>query len=199
MAKIADENSKVFVKHAVDCYSPPKRLYIHYKHFKNDMCYYSTQPKGYFYNINIDKWMLYDGYKREPVSWNKFFNEQIEINKTIKVTSCHLNMALRTNIMKKINLPTIPKNRGIDGYILKNICNIIKIRPEQTKIVFTDDEIDKNNWKYSLDTDGYNNISSRDMFYFKKKVHWYIPQQNYKLNKIHSTIRYMIQRNIQNK
>ena len=73
MSKIADKNSKIFVKHAVDCYSPPKRLYIHYEHFKNDMCYYSTQPKGYFYNIKSDKWMLYNGYLREPVSWESIF------------------------------------------------------------------------------------------------------------------------------
>ena len=65
-------------------------------------------------------------------------------------------MALRTKFMRKIELPDNPKNRGIDGYILKNLCVLINTRPETAKIVFTDDEIDKDNWKYSIDTDGYN-------------------------------------------
>ena len=159
IAKISDSKSKIFVKHAVDCYSPPKRLFIHYEHFKNDNCYYSTQPKGYFYNIKGDSWMLYNGYKREPVSWNENFEQKIEISEGIKVTGCHLNMALRTDIMKKIELPKMPKKAGIDGFILFNLCTLIQIRPEEKKIVFTDDEIDSENWKYSLDTDGYNNIS----------------------------------------
>ena len=190
MAKIADKNSKIFVKHAVDCYSSPKRLYIHYEHFKNDTCYYSTQPKGYFYNIKSDKWLLYNGYLREPVSWNPYFEKQVEINKDIKVTACHLNMALRTKFMRKIELPDNPKNRGIDGYILKNLCVLINTRPETAKIVFTDDEIDKDNWKYSIDTDGYNNISKRSTHYSNYTVKWYIPQPkyDYKLNKIHNEI-----------
>ena len=174
IAKYADNNSKIFVKHAVDCYSPPKRLYIHYEHFKNDMCYYSTQPKGYFYNINDDKWMLYDGYKLEPVYWDKYGPSKIQFldskytnDISIKVRGCHLNMALRTNIMRKIPLPIEPKRAGLDGYILYNISILTKIRPEETKIVFTDDDIDNNNWKYSLDTDGHNNISNRISSYYK--------------------------------
>ena len=166
IAKIADNNSKIFVKHAVDCYSSPKRLYIHYEHFKNEMCYYSTQPKGYFYNIKKNKWLLYDGYKLEPIKWNeygerklKYLNDNFKDNKNIKVRGCHLNMATRTELVKKLSFSKNPLRSGIDSYLLSEICKIIKKRPEEEKIIFTDDEIDKDNWKYSLDTDGFNNIS----------------------------------------
>ena len=184
IAKISDKNSKIFVKHAVDCYSSPKRLYIHYEHFKNDMCYYSTQPKGYFYNIKTDQWLLYDGYKLEPISFtdnNKWIRLSIKNinNPNIIIRGCHLNMALRTNIMKMISFSEKPKRSGLDAYILNNISKIINIRTDQKKIIFLDDEIDTNNWKYSLDTDGYNNISSRQSNYYNKdkvnKNNWYIP------------------------
>jgi hypothetical protein len=160
IASMADKDSKIYVKHACDCYSPPKRLFIHYENFKNDMCYYSTQPVGYFYNILTNKWMLYNGHILEP--------------KNIK--GCHLNMALRTEIMKKINLPPQPKRSSIDNYILTHMYNLLP-HLKNKQIVFTDEEVDKNNYKYSLDTDGYNNISL-----LRKKIYnndlqkkWIIP------------------------
>ena len=184
----SDNNSKIFVKHACDCYSSPNRLSIHYKHFKNSMCYYSTQPKGYFYNIINKKWMLYDGYKIEPINWNKYGVSKKKIldsnfidNPNIKIRGCHLNMALRTDIMKKINLPFKPLKSGLDGYILKNMISIIDLRPEENKIIFSDDEIDKDNWEYSLDTDGYNNISlTRRLLYEipENNKKWCIPISN---------------------
>lgn len=177
MAKISDVNSKIFVKQAVDDYSSPKRLHIHYEHFKNDMCYYSTQPKGYFYDITNNKWLLYDGYKREPVSWNALFDEQVEPNEDVKVSGQHLNMALRTGLVKKIMFPIIPKNKGVDGYVFKSMVSMTNYRPETTKIIFTDDEIDPENWKRSLCTDGFNHISvSRTKLYTTQTVKWYIPQ-----------------------
>ena len=168
---MSDKHSKVFVKHAVDCYSSPKRLYIHYKHFKNKDCYYSTQPKGYFYNINKNKYFFYNGVRIEPYNWQNYFHKnniisrKISNNKSIIYRGCHLNMALRTDIMKKVKLSINPKRAGLDGYILYQIFNIINIIPSEKKIIFTDDEIDKDNWKYSLDTDGYNNISNRNDSY----------------------------------
>lgn len=153
MSKIADKNSQIFVKHACDCYSPPKRLYIHYEHFKNPECYYSTQPKGYFYNILIDKFFLYNGYLSKKHGTLK------------KITNPHLNMALRTELMKNITLPHKPKLTGIDNYIygqiaLKNI----------NKIILVDNTIDPDNWKYSLDTDGYNLISIKRSKGYVKKI-----------------------------
>ena len=173
MARVADKNSKIFVKHAVDCYSTPKRLYIHYEHFKNEMCYYSTQPKGYFYNINLDKWLLNLGYKFEPINsfsygpWKiNYLDDNYIDDPTISVRGCYLNIALRTNVMKLIPFSTEPKRSGLDEYILSNMSSIIGYRPEETKIVFTNDEV-YDNWKYSIDIDGHNNISSGDNFYKK--------------------------------
>ena len=180
IAKISDKNSKIFVKHAVDCYSSPKRLYIHYEHFKNDMCYYSTQPKGYFYNISENTWLLYDGYKLEPIKWNKYGEGNLKYldskyvnDPNILVRGCHLNMATRTQLVQKLSFSKLPLRSGIDSYLLSEICKMIKKRPEENKIIFTDDEIDKENWKYSLDTDGYNNISNFRFEIYKKSKYDY--------------------------
>jgi hypothetical protein len=81
MALISSDSSTVFVLHAVDCYSPPKRLKIHNEHFKNKGCFFSTQCKGLFYNCKNKKKIFYNGYLREK---KKNF-----------LVSNHLNMALR--------------------------------------------------------------------------------------------------------
>lgn len=179
MAKIADENSKIFVKHAADCYSPPNRLFIHYENFKNDMCYYSTQPKGYFYNIKLKKYFLYNGINIEPYNWKSWYRtrkltyqDNNIFNWNIIFRGCHLNMALKTKIMKKIPLPYKPLRAGLDGYILYQMTKITSKNPEVEKIIFTDDEVDKDNWKFSLDTDSFNNISmsrSNAYTYYDKK------------------------------
>ena len=152
ISKYADDSSKIFVKHACDCYSPPKRLYIHYEHFKNPDCYYSTQPKGYFYNILTDKFFLYNGYlsKRYGILKN--------------IINPHLNMALRTELMKTVPLPHKPKLVGIDNYIYGYIA-----LKNKNKIICVDNSIDPDNWKFSLDTDGYNIISiKRRLGYIKR-------------------------------
>lgn len=161
IANYADSNSKIFVKHACDCYSPAKRLYIHYEHFKNPNCYYSTQPKGYFYNIITKKYFLYNGYKD-----NRNIIGHIKDPKN-RITTPHLNMALRTEDMRRITLPDEPLLAGIDKYIF---ITLLKNKPSDQKIIYTDDEIDPNNWKGSLDTDGYNNISLPRRKYYKKDV-----------------------------
>ena len=177
MGKIADTNSKIFVKHAVDCYSPPKRLYIHYEHFKNAECYYSTQSRGYFYNIKEDKYFLYDGIKIEPYNWNKYAKKNYNIllcnkpiNKSITYHSCHLNMALRKQTITSLKLPKYPINSGIDGYIIFSLYISLNLHPEDKKIIWNDSEVDKDNWCQSLDTDGYNNISLARKKYYHKKI-----------------------------
>ena len=172
ISKCADKNSKIFVKHANDDYSPPKRLSIHYEHFKNDNCYYSTQRKGYFYDIKTDKWMLYDASNYD-------------------VSKNHLNMALRTSLMRKIPLSEKPLRSCIDSYIFKNLVKLNDLNPNKEKIIFNDDEIDSNNWKSGLFTDGFNTISKgRRLFYKSKetviqkkgKAHKFmseVPNQNY--------------------
>jgi len=174
MSKFADINSKIFVKQSADCYSTPKRLSIHYEHFKNNNCYYSTQSKGYFYNINLQKYFFYDGMRIEPYNWKGYYKaNNLQYNNTknntnVLIRGCHLNMALRTREMRKVPLPPTPKRAGLDGYILYHITKIINISPEEQKIIFNDSENDQENWKYSLDTDGHNNISwSRSSAYIK--------------------------------
>lgn len=138
IAKIASSESKVYVMHATDCYSPPKRLITHWEHFQNKECFLSTQPKGVFYNIINGKTILYNG---------------------SNVRKTHLNMAWRTNDIKK--LPYTNINRNVDGYVINHIGKFNKNN------IFYDDT---DNWKYSLDTDGYNNISlHRRKFYNLKK------------------------------
>jgi len=145
MANDADPQSRIFVKQAVDDYSPPNRLRIHYEHFKNPDCYYSTQLRGYFYNIITGKYCFYDGTKKQKQKKTTTLN--------------HLNMALRTLILRSIPLPEKPLLSSNDTYIFKTMIKMIGIDPQKNKIVFTDDEIDPNNWKNGFFTDGCNIIS----------------------------------------
>jgi len=176
IAKIADKNSKIFVKHAVDCYSPPNRLNIHYQHFKNKDCYYSTQSKGYFYNIKDNKYFLYDGIQIEPYNWknyakkNDYILSDRSINKLFSFRSCHLNMALRIDNIINLKLPNNPIKSGIDGYIIFSLFKSLNLHPEDKKIIWNDSEIDKDNWYKSLDTDGYNNISLERKKYYDMKI-----------------------------
>ena len=187
MTKMADKNSRILVKHAADCYSSLNRLNIHYQNFKNDDCYYSTQPKGNFYCPKLDKYFLYDGKKIEPYNWykkalsfinnstlqnsimeNADWNSLIKFNKNTKIRTAHLNMALDINIVKKITIPKVPIFKGIDSFLISCILLIANKDLGKKKIIYTDDEIDKDNWKYSLDTDGYNSISLSRKTYYEK-------------------------------
>lgn len=150
IAELTSDTSKVYVMHATDCYSPPKRLYIHYKHFKYSDCYFSTQVKGLFYHLVTKNKIIYDGYTKEN---NK---------KYIKQT--HLNMALRTTDMKQITIS--PLKRNIDGYIKKFIMSNNNLK--EHSYIYIDSDIDKENWKYGVDTDGMNNISLKRSNFYKK-------------------------------
>ena len=190
MAQLADKNSRIFVKHATDDYSSSKRLYIHYEHFKHKNCYLSTQPKGYFYNIIDDNYMLYDGNMLEPVYWDKFGHWKIKHldsnytnNPSVLIRSNHLNMAHNVSIIKNIQLPVLPLRSGVDGYLFKHMTKLTNKRSEEEKIIFTDDEIDKENWCNSLFTDGFNNISQdRRNYYKKQKYPHFIPIEKNKIN-----------------
>lgn len=161
MANIA--KSQIYVMHAADCYSSPYRLYIHYQHFKNKDCYYSCQPKEYFYNILSNKFLLYDGWEFQKTLSDVNF-----------MTVCSPNMATRTQDVQTI--PIVNKNKGIDGYIIRYIQEKNKIDFNKYKYIYTDEEIMKDNYAMSLDTDGLNTISvSRKKFYQQQdKIKWYI-------------------------
>lgn len=150
ISKQASATSKIFVLQASDCYSSPLRLHIHHTHFKNKNCLFSTQPKGVFFNILNRKQMLYNGYNID----GKLLHRN------------HLNMAMRTVDMKRI--PSVTKNKGIDNYILSHIKELHKKGKNTTGFIFADNTVDSENWKYSIDTDGYNNISMIRKRYYKE-------------------------------
>ncbi len=183
IGKLSARTSKVYVLQAADCYSPPKRLYIHNRHFQNRKCYFSTQVKGLFFNLINKKAILYNG--------------RIRDKKRKYVTSNHLNMALRTPDMRRIK--PIKKNRGIDRYIRESIVKIHRIKP-LGKYIFTDGEIDKNNWKYGFDTDGCNNISlrRRKLYGIKGVNRYFVPFKGYSKKYGHRGIKRYIPKNVIN-
>jgi len=65
-----------------------------------------------------------------------------------------LNMSARTDCMR--NLPLSDRASCVDGWLVKNI------NPQK---VFVDDS---NNWKFGVDTHGYNNISKKRSKFFNK-------------------------------
>ena len=140
-SNLSSVSSKIFVIQEANFYSSPKRLYIHYEHFKNDNCYVSTQPLGLFYNLHTKDIIFYDGYK-------------IDYNNKLFFLSNHLNMAVRTSDIKQIKNNIA--NKKVGRYIKKSIMTLNKINILD-KYVYTDDEIDPNNWKYSLSTYESNN------------------------------------------
>ena len=145
MAREASITSKIYVLHATDCYSSPKRLHIHYHHFQNKDCYLSTQPKGLFYNILTEEKILYNG--------NWAYGKK-----------AHLNMAYRTSFMRSIP-ESVELPRYIDSYLYDYFSNEFNLTRDN---IFYDATTCPDNWKYSIDTDGYNCISlSRRQFYTK--------------------------------
>ena len=88
-------------------------------------------------------------------------------------------MALRTHDMRRIR--SIRKNKGIDRYIRTSIVRMHKINPNR-KYIFTDAQIDKNNWKYGFDTDCCNNISlrRRRLYNIRKPTKNFVPYRRYR-------------------
>ena len=149
--KIADINSKIFVMQASDDYSPPKRLYIHNEHFKNPNCIISSQPICVFYNIKNKKYMLYNALKTNT-----------------RYTHTQPNMAYNiTNIKKYVNTKTPKFNKDINGHILKCILKGIGIDKDNH---LQDIDINGDNWKYGICTDGINTISLNRFDIYDKTI-----------------------------
>lgn len=143
IAWMSSNNSKIFVLHAIDDYSPPKRLYIHHEHFKNNQCILSQQKKGIFYNICTAQIILFDGNLKDKIGGG-ILN--------------HLNLAFKINDIKKI-IP-INKNNAIDTYLRTSVETINKISFDNNKeFILIDESLDMENWKYGFFTDGKNTIS----------------------------------------
>lgn len=147
MAKEADKNSRIFVIHYPEDYSPPKRLYIHYEHFKNKDCYISTQFLGLYCNLKDGSEIFYYGINKEKKN-SQFFTQQ------------HLNLAVMTKDI--LRLKRIYIVNGLEFYIRNYIGRLHGTNFYDKKHIFTDFEIDKNNWKYGFFTDGANGILDID-------------------------------------
>jgi hypothetical protein len=77
-------------------------------------------------------------------------------------------MALRTPDMRRI--PTRDLTRYIDTYIREQVARLHprEIKANKANYILHDDAIDSENWKYSLDTDGMNQISLYRAAFYKK-------------------------------
>ena len=143
ISKIADKNSKIFVMHASDDYSPPKRLHIHNEHFKNSKCVISSQPICVFYNVKSKQYILYNALKTKT-----------------RYTHTQPNMAYNIiNVQKYVTTKTPKFNKYIDGHILNCILNGLGINQLDKHNHLQDIDIDSENWKYGIFTDGFNTIS----------------------------------------
>ncbi len=141
IAKEVSDSSKIYVLQSADDYSPSHRLHIHYLHFQDETCFFSNQGKSLFFNLSTKRKIFY--YQPSRLKNN-------------------LSMAYRMKHFRRV--PLRVKHRNIDGYLFTVIRRIVG---SQTKIRF-DHDIDPENWKTSVFTDGCNNISiNRRRHYYK--------------------------------
>lgn len=169
MSKESSKTSKVFVFQDADDYSPKRRLYIHNEHFKNINCKYSTQIMGIFYNLKDKKKIFYLGSKKESRG-SRFFTQN------------HLNKAIRTEDMRKVRHKNIV--RYIDSYIRIEVEHMNRINFKTKKYVYTDFDIDKENWKTGFFTDGANIIS------LERKLNYQMPKGVFLPYQIKNTFNY---------
>lgn len=136
MAKIATRTSKIFVAQASDCFSPKWRLRGHYINFKQG-CDFSKRKRGYFYDINSNKYAFFDVSKHKSPDHRKRQG---------------LDYACKINLIKSVELPKWPCLRFIDNFFSKNM-NLNSIKIGYYDNIFPRAVLD------GLDTDGKNNIS----------------------------------------
>lgn len=135
MAKNSTPSSKIFVLQLCDEYSPPRRLAIHYKNFSNNNCLISTQFLGLFYNITNGNKVFYYGVNKERAN-SRFFTQE------------HLNLAVLNKDMKRIKKSYL--RIGVNQHIKNFIGRLHGINYNFNKYIFTDYEVDRENWKYGL-------------------------------------------------
>ena len=160
MAREADPKSKIFVMQGADDYSPVKRLWIHYEHFKNSECYISTQFLGLYYNLLTADKIFYYGINKEKIN-SRFFSQY------------HLNLAVLIRDIKRIK--RIYLINSIDLYIKNSIGKLHNINFAYKKNIYTDYDLDKNNWKYGLFTNGYNGQQTDKEFLYKNPTGIFLP------------------------
>jgi len=131
IAHNASDTSRCFLLQAADCYSNPNRLRMTHELFQKEADWVQSKTHV-LYDLASNSTKLYD------------------------VTSsghpCGADMACRTDLMKK--LPNEDVKKCVDGWIYKNVKSI---NNNQLKVLY--DESD--NWQYSVNINGINNISDR--------------------------------------
>ena len=143
MGRLSNKTSECFVLQAADCYSHKYRLRNALQLIKNGADWVQ-QSKGYFYNIITKKMILFD---------SKNYTHP-----------CALNMSVKTNLIRRLPY-VLDIHRGIDSFLFIT-CELVK---GEKLLVYCDDE----QWEESLDTDGFNLISSRNGFYTKPTPPFY--------------------------
>lgn len=139
IGQLVDDNSKVFVMQAADCYSQPFRLKETFELHRGG-AEWSQSRYGIFYDVNLDKSILY--------------------NQDTIVYPTGLNMAFNTSFARK--LPREEVFKGVDNWLYQSIR---KMNGGQDPIVSWNISP---NWKYGVDTNGLNNISYRRVNYFSQ-------------------------------
>ena len=120
-----------FILQASDCYSQPYRLKeTHDIFLKNSDVDWVQSPKGYFYNIENEKIVLFD---------HDLYNHP-----------CALNMAVRTGLMKKI--PPNTRKSSVDSWLYRTFT---ESKGKEINVYFNKSD----NWKLGVDTHGLNTIS----------------------------------------
>ena len=135
MSKNCSLTSNIFVMQNADEYSSPKRLSIHHVQFQNRNCLISTQFMALLYDLNTKNKFFYYGINKERKNSLYFSNE-------------HLSMAVLTKDMIKMRRNFIKE--GINKHIKYWIGRLHNIDFNSSKYIFTDYEIDNENWKYSI-------------------------------------------------
>lgn len=142
IGELASDTSKAFLLQAADCYSYPLRL----KHTHEVFCklqdsydWFHT-GKGIFYEINLDITIMYN---------HSSFNHPTA-----------LNMAFKTEYVKKMVAEEKPPLRGIDAWLF-NKCK--ELKGENLLVCQLDEQ---ETWEEGVDTNGSNNISLYRYHYF---------------------------------
>ena len=117
IAKFSSENSKCYLFHGSDDYSPKNRLKFSYDRIIKENYDWYDQRKVYFYSFISGKVIIYD-----------------------KNGCPNVNMATKTEFVK--NIPPTDLGRGIDSYVFKCIEKNIGVVKRFTEQELFDDAID---------------------------------------------------------
>ena len=137
LGKFMSSTSKVFVLQAADCYSFSKRLYETYWLALKENADWINSPLGLFYDINMDKSILYD-------------QSCIEY-------PTGLNMAIRASLVRKLPYGEIAK--GVDSWLYRS-CEALK--DKALTVAWNNSD----SWTTGVDTNGLNNISMTRSYHF---------------------------------